>query len=76
MIEYMLGVALILIIIRLVRGPTFADRMISADAIINIIVVFIVYYSLANSPAFMDVAIVIALLSFLGTIAVAKYVVR
>ena len=76
MIEYIFGVALFLVVIRLVRGPTFADRMISADTIANIVVLFIVYYSILNNPAFMDLAIVIMLLSFLGTIAVARYVVK
>lgn len=76
MIEYIFALALGLVAIRLIRGPTFADRMISADTIVNIVVLFIVYYSLTINPAFMDIAIVITLLSFLGTIAVARYVVK
>ena len=76
MIEYVFALALGLVALRLIKGPTFADRMISADTIVNIVVLFIVYYSLASNPAFMDIAIVITLLSFLGTIAVARYVVK
>jgi multicomponent Na+:H+ antiporter subunit F len=76
MIEYLLAAAAAIVAIRLVRGPTFADRMISADAISSIVVLYIVYYSVMNNPAFMDIAVVAAMLSFLGTIAIAKYVVK
>ena len=76
MIEYIFGLALSLVGLRLIRGPTFADRMISADTIANILVLFIVYYSVMSNPAYIDIAIVIMLLSFLGTIAVARYVVK
>lgn len=76
MIEYLFGAAAVLVLFRLFRGPTFADRLLSVDIITNIVVFFIVIYSLTTNPAFMDIAIVIALLSFLGTIAVAKYVIK
>ena len=75
-IESIFGVALVLVAFRLLRGPTFADRMLSADTIINIMVFYIVYYSVTTSPAFIDIGIAITILSFLGTIAVSKYVVK
>ncbi len=76
MIEYLFGAAFMMIAFRMLRGPTFADRMLSADTLVNIIALFIVYYSLMNNPAYIDIAIVIMILSFLGTIAVARYVIK
>ena len=76
MIEYLFGAAFTMIAFRMIRGPTFADRMLSADTLINIIALFIVYYSLVNNPAYIDIAIVITILSFLGTMAVARYVIK
>jgi len=76
MIEYLFGAAFAMISFRMLRGPTFADRMLSADTLVNIIALFVVYYSLMNNPAYIDIAIVIMILSFLGTIAVARYVIK
>jgi multisubunit Na+/H+ antiporter MnhF subunit len=76
MIEYLFGAAFMMIAFRMLRGPTFADRMLSADTLVNIIALFIVYYSLMNNPTYIDIAIVIMILSFLGTIAVARYVIK
>ena len=76
MIEYLFGAAAILVLVRLVKGPTFADRMISADVLINIVVFLTVYYTLTQNVYLIDIAITIALLSFFGTIAVAKYVIK
>jgi len=72
-----LMVAVCFALIRLVRGPQMADRVISLDLMttlgIGIIAVFAMVY---DEPVFIDVLVVIALVAFLGTVAFAYYLQR
>ena len=73
----MLTVAALLTFVRVVRGPTLPDRVVAIDLIGVLIVGAIVVSSAATGEqAFLDVAIVIALISFVGTVAYARYVER
>ena len=79
MLEYVIYIiiaALILILIRAVAGPSFADRAIALSVLINVLVLLMVIYSLnVQNPLYLDIAIVSAMLSFAGLLAVAKYAV-
>ena len=67
--------AFIMAFIRLVKGPSLPDRVIALDLIAALIFGVIVTNSIANKdPIYLDVAIVLALIAFLGTIAYAKFV--
>ncbi len=72
-----LVLAVCLALVRLVRGPHMADRVISLDLMttlgIGIIAMFAIVY---DEPVFIDVLIVIALVAFLGTVAFAYYLQR
>jgi len=71
----MLGVALIVAFIRLVKGPTLPDRIVAMDLFGVLVVGLIVVLAGASGVrATLDAAIVIALIGFLGTIAYATYV--
>lgn len=71
----MLTVAMFLAFYRLVRGPSLPDRVVALDLIVMLAVGFITVYDIATDlSVFLDVAIVLALLSFLGTVAFARYV--
>jgi multicomponent Na+:H+ antiporter subunit F len=73
----MLTVSALLTLVRVVRGPTLPDRVVAIDLIGVLIVGVIVVSSAATGEqAFLDVAIVIALISFVGTVAYARYVER
>jgi multicomponent Na+:H+ antiporter subunit F len=73
----LLSIASVLAFVRLVRGPSLPDRVVALDLLITIGVGFIAVYAIAmDQPVFLDVAIVLALTSFLGTIAFAYYVER
>lgn len=73
----MLGMALVLAFIRLVRGPSLPDRVVALDLIASLVVAFVCSYAIAtDQKVFLDVAIVLALIAFLGTIAFAQYVER
>lgn len=73
----MLALAAVLTFIRLVRGPTLPDRVIALDLIGVLIVGMLVVVAASTSHrAFLDVALVIALISFVGTVAYARYLER
>lgn len=71
----MLSVALFLALARLTRGPSLPDRVIALDLTGTIAVGMITVYAMATGqPVFLDVAIVLALIAFLGTVAFARYI--
>lgn len=73
----MLGVALLLAFVRLARGPSLPDRVIALDLISILAAAIAATYAIAAGQAvFLDVAIVLALISFLGTVAFARFVER
>jgi multicomponent Na+:H+ antiporter subunit F len=77
--EYLvaLGVLLLCIvmaIIRVIKGPTAPDRIVGLDTINTIVIVSMVIFGVASaSIVYIDVAIVYALLSFISTLFIAKY---
>ena len=59
---------------RIFRGPTAADRMCAADALDLVSALALVLYSLYTGRAiYLDIALVVALLGFVGTVSVARY---
>jgi multicomponent Na+:H+ antiporter subunit F len=73
----MLGLALLLAFIRLVKGPTLPDRIVAMDLFgVLVVGVIVVLAGWSGVGATLDAAIVIALVGFLGTIAYATYVER
>jgi multicomponent Na+:H+ antiporter subunit F len=72
-----LGVGLFLALTRVARGPSLADRVVALDLCGTISVGTIAAFGiLAAQPVFLDVAIALALVSFLGTVAFARYLER
>ena len=63
--------------IRLLQGPALPSRVIALDMLAVLgIGIIVIYAVIANQPVFVDVASVLALVSFLGTVAFAAYVER
>ncbi|MFZ0611401.1 MAG: cation:proton antiporter [Desulfobacterales bacterium] len=63
--------------VRLVKGPAAADRIVALDLISFLTVAFIAAYSIyARETSFLDVAIAYALIAFLGTVALARFLMR
>lgn len=70
-----LGAGLILAFVRMLKGPTLPDRVAAVDAVSMLSVCFIAVASiLADRAVFLDAAMVLALVVFLGTVAFARYV--
>ncbi len=72
-----LGLALLIAVVRLVKGPTLPDRIVAMD-LIGVLVVGLIVVLAASTGirATLDAAIVIALIGFVGTVAYATYVER
>jgi multicomponent Na+:H+ antiporter subunit F len=72
-----LSLALLLTFARLLRGPSLPDRVIALDMTATLSIGVVAVYALATGqPALLDVAIVLALLVFLGTVGFAYYIER
>ena len=68
---------IVLAVLRLLLGPSLADRVVVLDLLASFSQGALALYAVVtDEPALLDVAIAIALLSFLGTIAFARYIER
>lgn len=71
------GLAFVLALVRFVKGPSPADRVVAFDVLTIVSITGIVLAALAESRGiYLDVALVYALLSFLGVIVIARYLER
>jgi multicomponent Na+:H+ antiporter subunit F len=72
-----LALMIVLAMIRLAIGPSAPDRVVALDAINTQMVAIMILLSVAfEQGVFIDVAIVYALLSFVGTLYLAKFLTR
>ena len=70
-----LSVAMLFAFIRLVRGPSLPDRVVALDLLATFGIGMVAVYSIAtDQSAYMDVAVILALIVFLGTVAFAYYI--
>ncbi|GEO05841.1 cation:proton antiporter [Adhaeribacter aerolatus] len=69
-----LSLATILVFIRFIKGPNIGDRIISLDLMVTIGIGAIAVYSmLTGQSTFLDIAMVVALIGFLSTVAFSYY---
>ena len=69
-----LFLSVIMAAVRIVKGPTAPDRVVGLDTINTIVIVAMVIFGAAfQEVIYIDVAIVYALLSFVSTLFIAKY---
>jgi multicomponent Na+:H+ antiporter subunit F len=72
-----LGAALLITVVRLVKGPTLPDRVVAMDLVgVQVVGLIVVLATSTRVRATLDAAIVIALIGFVGTVAYAAYVER
>jgi len=70
-----LAVCILIVLVRLFLGPTQPDRLVGLDTLNTIVVVAMVILGAAfEETIYVDVAIVYALLSFVTTLFIAKYI--
>ncbi len=62
---------------RLIKGPSMPDRIAALDAIgINLLAIIAIVSLLLDTQVFIDIILVIGILTFIGTTAFAKYIER
>lgn len=73
----MIGVSLLLNIWRLLIGPSVPDRILALDTMyINSIALIILYGMSMGTVLYFEAALLIAMLGFVSTVAVCKYLLR
>ena len=73
-IVILIGVSLFTAFIRFLKGPTTADRVMALDFMTVVAVALMVVLSfLFDRYIYLDVAMVYALIGFVGTVVVARY---
>jgi multicomponent K+:H+ antiporter subunit F len=73
----MMAIALLLNLWRLLRGPSAADRVVALDTMyINTLAILVLLGVWRGSSLFFEAGLVIAMLGFVGTIALAKFLLR
>ena len=71
------GLALLLALWRVVRGPGIADRVLAVDTLfINAIGLIILYGIAGGTQLYFEAAMIIAMLGFVSTVAYARYMLR
>jgi multicomponent K+:H+ antiporter subunit F len=75
--QILLGFAMAIAAFRMVRGPRAQDRIVSLDALyVNAMLLLLVFGIRTQSTLYFESALVISLLGFIATLALAKFVMR
>lgn len=73
----MITLAMLMNLIRLIRGPDMPDRILALDTLyLNAIALLILFGMLLGSNLYFEAALLIAVIGFVGTVAVTKYLLR
>lgn len=73
----MIGMAFSLNLLRLIKGPSIADRVLALDTLyINGLAILVIFGIAINSRVFFEAALLIALFGFFSTVVISKYLLR
>ncbi len=73
----MVSLALLLSLYRLLVGPSVPDRILALDTLyLNTIALLVLFGLLQGSALYFEAALLIAVMGFVGTIALSKYLLR
>jgi multicomponent K+:H+ antiporter subunit F len=72
-----LALSMTLCFLRLALGPGLPDRILALDTLYVNAIAFLVLFGLRlDSPVYFEAALLIAMFGFVGTVALAKYLLR
>ncbi len=73
----MMGLALLLNLWRLLRGPSAADRAVALDTMyVNTLALLVLLGVWRGSSLYFEAGLIIAMLGFVGTIALCRFILR
>ncbi|WP_305805231.1 K+/H+ antiporter subunit F [Stenotrophomonas sp. YIM B06876] len=74
---HVVGLAMLLALWRLLRGPTLPDRILALDTLsVTAIAELMLFGMYLDSPIYFEAALIIAMLGFGSTVVLSKYVLR
>lgn len=72
-----LGIAMILALIRMIRGPRAQDRVLGLDTLyVNAMLLLLVFGIRTGNTLYFEASLIIAILGFVATVALAKFLMR
>lgn len=75
--QVMLALAMALALARMVRGPRAQDRVLGLDTLyVNSMLMLLVFGMRTGSVLYFEAALIIAMLGFVATVALAKFLMR
>jgi len=75
--QILLAIAMGIAAYRMIRGPRAQDRILSLDALyVNAMLLLLVFGIRTGSTLYFEIALVISLLGFVSTVALAKFLMR
>jgi len=73
----LVGAGIVLCLLRLFRGPSIADRAVAVDTLATVTTALLVMLgAIFKRYVYLDVALVYAVLTFIGAVAIARYLER
>ena len=72
-----ISIAILLCLLRMLAGPTTVDRAVAVDTVATVTTALLVLLGFVfHRYVYLDVALVYALLTFIGAVAIARYLER
>lgn len=73
----LIGISMLLVLIRFIKGPSLPDRVTAFDLFTTLVIASVAIFSLVwENTNFLDVAVVLSLISFLGAMSFAFYILK
>lgn len=74
---FIIGLCMLLVVIRFIKGPSLPDRVTAFDLFTTLVIASIAIFSLVwENTNFLDVAVVLSLIAFLGAMSFAFYILK
>lgn len=74
---HVVGLAMLLALYRLLRGPTVPDRILALDTLFVATIAEVMLFGMhKDTPIYFEAALIIAMLGFVGTVVLSKYILR
>lgn len=72
-----LAFSFVIIVVRIVRGPSLPDRILALDLLVAVAIGYIAVFGISTGfSIYVDIAIALGLVGFLSTVALARFVLR
>jgi multicomponent Na+:H+ antiporter subunit F len=69
------AISMLLSALRLIRGPSIPDRAMAFDMLmIHVVALIAIFAMIVDQSTLLDTIIIVAVLGFLGTVALARYI--